>query len=111
MKKICFLNNGCPAHLEIFRKIYKSLENSYSLTNIPSKADVIIQYFCAIIQNEAVATLFEELKYLSLIKKEDATLIVCGCAVDAIGMDFFYGLDFVDYAIGSKIFFQTFWIL
>lgn len=102
MKKICFLNNGCGSHTETFRQIFKSVEQAYTLTNLPHKADVIIDYFCAVTEDDCTSTLLPELMYLSKLKKEDATLIICGCAVDVIGKDFFLSLDFVDYAIGSK---------
>lgn len=102
MRKICFLNGGCGIHECDFRKIYKDLEETYSLTNMPSRADVIIQYFCAITQSDSVNSTFHELLYLSRVKKENAILIVCGCAVDVMGKDFFSALEFVDYAVGSK---------
>lgn len=106
MKKICFLNNGCGSHTETFRQIFKSIEQAYSLTSLPHKADVIIEYFCAVTQHDCMKTLPTELLYLSKLKKEGATLIICGCAVDAIGKDFFLSLGFVDYAIGSQNFLQ-----
>ena len=106
MKKICFLNSGCGSHGETFRQIFKSVEHAYILTSMPHKADVIIEYFCAVTQYECVEKLLTELLYLSKLKKEGATLIICGCAVDAIGKDFFLSLGFVDYAIGSQNFLQ-----
>ncbi len=104
MKKICFLNNGCGSHIETFRRIFKSVEQAYTLTSLPHKADVIIEYFCAVTQYDCNKTILPELLYLSKLKKEGATLIICGCAVDAIGKDFFLSLSFVDYAIGSQNF-------
>ena len=106
MKKICFLNSGCDSHKETFRRIFKSVEHAYILTTMPHKADVIIEYFCAVTQYDCVKALPAELLYLSKLKKEGATLIVCGCAVDTIGKDFFLSLGFVDYAIGSQNFLQ-----
>jgi len=92
MKRICFRNNGCGSHEETFRQILKSIEQAYTITNKPHKADVIIEYFCAVTQYDCVNTLLPELLYLSKLKKEGATLIICGCAVDAIGKDFFLSL-------------------
>lgn len=106
MKKICFLNNGCGSHTETFRQIFKSVEQAYTLTNLPHKADIIIDYFCAVTQYDCVKTIPAELLYLSKLKKEGAILIICGCAVDVVGKDFFLSLDFVDYAIGSQNFLQ-----
>ncbi len=106
MKKICFLNSGCGSHKETFRRIFKSVEHAYILTSMPHKADVIIDYFCAVTQHGCVKNIPSELLYLSKLKKEGATLIICGCAVDAIGKDFFLSLGFVDYAVGSQNFLQ-----
>ncbi len=84
MKKICSLNNGCVSHTETFRQIFKSVEQAYTLTNLPHKADIIIDYFCAVTQYDCVKTIPAELLYLSKLKKEGAILIICGCAVDVV---------------------------
>ena len=101
MKKICILNQGCHGHLMEFRKLINSLEGIYELTNFPGKADLIIQYFCSISQTK-IAEIARELAYLSKIKKEDAILIICGCATKVMGAQLFLSLDFVDYVIGRE---------
>lgn len=101
MKKICILNSGCGAHTIEFRKLLHSLEGIYELTNFPSEADLIIQYFCSITQTQ-ITKISDELAYLSKIKKENAILIICGCAPKVLGTEIFSNLDFVDYVIGRE---------
>lgn len=102
MKKVCFLNNGCLPHEEQFQKIFKSMEESYVLTNFPHNADVIVQYLCAMSEEQAVSKAFDALSYISKMKKEKSVLIVCGCFVNVVGKEFFSEMKFVDYVVESS---------
>lgn len=103
MKKLCILEHCCNLHQSDFLKIQKNLEDFYVHTAIPYEADVIFAYFCAVSATQFME-LADELLYISKVKKPGALFIVAGCAVNALGQDFFLSFDYVDYAFKRESF-------
>ena len=100
MKKVCIINSGCGSHRDIFLRIIKSLEEEYTTTKFPDEADLIINYLCGFTENQ-LAKIFEKMLYLKKLKKENAILIVCGCATRMYNPEIFEAMEFVDYVIKS----------
>ena len=84
-KKICFILQGCAEHKEEFQRILKNLEEKYEEVKNPVKADVIVQYFCAI-TSYSVEQIYGQMQFLKAIKRlrPHMKLIVCGCAAEVI---------------------------
>lgn len=101
MKKICFLLQGCVNHLEEFRILLKNLNEEYELTKFPTQADLVIQYFC-INTSKEISKIVKEMAFLKKVKREEAILIICGCAVEVLGKELFEQFPYVNYVIGRK---------
>lgn len=93
--KVCFIESGCPNHEE-FKALKSNCIKRHEVINNPCKADVIIQFFCAITE-KTVDVLVHELAFIKKAKKKDAIYVACGCIVDALGKEFFKTLEIVDY--------------
>lgn len=93
--KVCFIESGCPNHEE-FKALKSNCIKRYEVINNPCKADVIIQFFCAI-TGKTIDVLVHELAFIKKVKKKDAIYVACGCIVDALGKEFFQTLGIVDY--------------
>lgn len=101
MKKICILLLGCDGHSAEFRILLQNLKEEYELTNFPTQADLIIQYFC-INTSEMIPEIIREMAFLRKVKKEGTILIICGCAVEVLGKELFEQIPYVNYALGRK---------
>lgn len=98
--KVCFIESGCPNH-DDFNALKSNCIKRHEVISNPCKADVIIQFFCAIATISVDAFAYE-LAYINKVKRKDAIYIVCGCIVDALGEEFFHTFEIVDYAFGNK---------
>ena len=95
MKNICLLFDDCDS---VARQLAANLDDDFALVHFPQDADVIVRHFCAITQIK-LKDIISELAYLSKTKKSASILIVCGCAVTALGVDWFKTFDFIDYVV------------
>lgn len=73
----------------------------YTETQKPELADVIIVNTCHI-REKASEKLFSELGRLAQVKKKNALIVVCGCVVQAEGVEILKRSHFVDIALGPQ---------
>lgn len=99
--KICFMRGyqACDRYRPDCRKILANLPN-WEKTMFPDEADVILQFFC--IEDEgSIEEAACQIRYIGKLKKENAILIVAGCAANILG-DTFLEFSEVNYVIQHK---------
>jgi len=102
-KKLFIETLGCAMNVRDSEHMIAELSrtDSYTITQNPSEADLILINTCSV-REKPVNKLFSEIGQFNKIKKQNAKIGVCGCTASHLGDEIFKRAPEVNFVLGAR---------